>query len=60
MKIISVEDEKYIIKGTMKVSSVEEKGLEFWKQKWNCDNVLKNSGEYYFCNKIITAEYTDI
>jgi hypothetical protein len=60
VKIISIEDEKYIIKGTMKVSSVEEKGLEFWKQKWNCHNVLKNSGEYYFCNKIITAEYTDI
>lgn len=60
MKIISVGDDRYILRGTMKVSSVDKEGIEVWKQRWNADNVLRNGGEYYFCNKMITAEYTDI
>ncbi len=53
-------DDRYILRGTMKVSSVDKEGIEVWKQRWNANNVLRNGGEYYFCNKMITAEYTDI
>lgn len=60
MKIISVGDDRYILRGKMKVSSISKEGIEVWKQRWNADNVLRNGDEYYFCNKVITAEYTDI
>jgi len=60
VKIISVGDDKYLLRGTMKMSSVEKEGVEVWKKRWNADNVLRNGDEFYFCNKVLTAEFTDI
>jgi len=50
----------YIIKGMQKVSSTEILGTEYWKEKWGVDWILKNGDTYYFCDKIIIAEYKDI
>ena len=60
MKIINVGDDCYKVKGTMKVSEVDKDGTNIWKQRWRCNSILRNGDLYYFCQKIITAEYTDI
>lgn len=59
-RIISVGEHMYVIKGMQNVSNTEILGTEYWKEKWGVDSILKNGDTYYFCNKIIIAEYKDI
>ena len=49
----------YLIKGKMLVQNVDDKGAEYWKDKWAVDSVLRSGDMYYFCNKIIDAEFSD-
>ena len=59
-RIISVNDILYYIKGTQSVESVDQRGGPYWKEKWGVDTVLRNGDLYYFCQKVLEAEYNDI
>jgi hypothetical protein len=59
-QIINVNDTLYEVLGTMSVESSNEKGTEYWKDKWGADNVLRNGNVYYYCRAIIDAEFEDI
>ena len=59
-KIIAINDILYYVKGTQSVESVDVLGGEHWKIKWNSDTVVRNGDTYYFCQKVIEAEFSDI
>ena len=59
-KIIKIRDVLYEVLGIMNVKSSEEKGTEYWKERWGSDSVLRNGNEYYYCRIIIDAEFEDI
>ena len=44
----------------MSVESSNEKGTEYWKERWGADNVLRSGNDYYYCRIIIDAEFEDI
>ena len=50
----------YYCLGTMLVENTNDKGTEYWKQKWGADQVLRNGNEFYYCKTIIDAEFEDI
>ena len=59
-KIIKIRDVLYEVLGIMNVKSSEEKGTEYWKERWGSDSVLRNGNDYYYCRTIINAEFKDI
>ena len=57
-KIIKVNDDRYMILGTVLVDSGYN--TEELKSMWRlADAVLRNGNEYYICNKIINAEFIE-
>ena len=57
-KIIKVNDDRYMILGTVLVDSGYN--TEELKSMWRlADAVLRNGNEYYICNKIINAEFNE-
>ena len=59
-QIVNVNDTLYEVLGTMSVESSNEKGTDYWKERWGADNVLRNGNDYYYCRVIINAEFEDI
>ena len=59
-KIINIRDVLYEVLGIMSVDSSNDKGTEYWKEKWGSDSVLRNGNDYYYCRTIIDAEFEDI
>ena len=59
-RIIKVKDVLYECLGIMSVESSEEKGTEYWKERWGSDIILRNGNEYYYCRIVIDAEFEDI
>jgi len=59
-KIINVNDTLYEVLGTMSVERSNDKGTDYWKEKWGSDAVLRNGNDYYYCRTIINAEFEDI
>ena len=59
-QIIKIRDVLYEVLGIMNVKSSEEKGTEYWKEKWGSDSVLRNGNDYYYCRTIIDAEFENI
>jgi len=59
-QIIEVGGQLYLVKGKQSVPSSDVKGTAYWKKQWNADIVLRNNNEYYFCQIILEAEFTDI
>ena len=59
-RIIKINDVLYEFLGTMSVKSSDEKGTEYWKEKWRSDTVLRNGNDYYYCRTIIDAEFDNI
>ena len=59
-QIIKVRDVLYEVLGTMSVERSNDKGTEYWIEKWRADNVLRNGNDYYYCRIIINAEFEDI
>ena len=59
-QIINVNDTLYEVLGIMSVERSNDKGTEYWKEKWGADNVLRNGNDYYYCRVIINAEFEDI
>ena len=59
-QIIKIRDVLYEVLGTMDVERSNDKGTEYWKERWGSDITLKNGNEYYYCRIIIDAEFEDI
>ena len=59
-QIVNVNDTLYEVLGIMDVERSNDKGTDYWKEKWGADNVLRNGNDYYYCRVIINAEFEDI
>ena len=59
-QIVNVNDTLYEVLGIMDVERSNDKGTEYWKEKWGSDTVLRNGNDYYYCRVIINAEFEDI
>jgi hypothetical protein len=56
-KLLSVNDDRYIVLGTVSVNSGYT--TDQLKTMWGlADAVLRNDNTYYVCSKIIDAEFT--
>ena len=63
MKIISANDDRYVVLGTVLVNKVTElaKTPSELKQLYTlADAVLRNGDIYFICNKIIEAEWKEV
>jgi hypothetical protein len=58
-QIIKIRDVLYEVLGTMDVERSNDKGTEYWKEKWGADIVLRNGDLYYFCRNVLEAEWTE-
>ena len=59
-QIVKIKDVLYEVLGTMDVERSNDKGTEYWKERWGSDSVLRNGSDYYYCRIIIDAEFEDI
>jgi len=59
-RIININDTLYEVLGTMNIKRANNKGTEYWKERWRADTVLKSGQDFYFCMDIIEAEFEDI
>ena len=59
-RIVNVNDTLYEVLGIMSVERSNDKGTEYWKERWGSDTVLRNGNDYYYCRIIINAEFEDI
>ena len=59
-QIINIKDILYEVLGTISVERSNDKGTDYWKERWGADNVLRNGNDYYYCRVIINAEFEDI
>ena len=60
MKRIAVNDDLYVICGTVLAEKVTISMDDLNKQYSLADTVLRNGDTYYICQKIIDAEFEDI
>ena len=61
MQIITVNDDKYVIRGTVSADKVINISTNELKKRYSlADTVLRNGDTFYICMKIIEAEFEDI
>ena len=60
MKLITVNDDLYVICGTVLVEKVITCTEELKSQYRLADTVLRNGDSYYICQKINDVEFEDI
>ncbi len=61
MQIITVNDDKYVVRGIVSVQKVTHLSADELKNQYSlADTVLRNGNEFYICMKIINAEFEDI
>ena len=60
MKLITVNDDLYVICGTVLVEKVISSTEELKSQYRLADTVLRNGDSYYICQKINDIEFVDI
>ena len=61
MKIITVNDDLYVIRGTVLADRVTDITPDTLKKRYSlADTVLRNGDTFYICMKIIDAEFEDI
>ena len=54
--VIDFQGTLYIIKRTIKETTIPEENVQGYKEFLGCDSVLKKEGLYYFVNKIEEAQ----
>ena len=59
-QIVKINDVLYEVLGTMDVEKSNDKGTEYWKERWGSDTILRNENVYYYCRTVINAEFEDI
>ena len=61
MQIINVDDDRYIVQGTVSAQKVTDITTDQLKDRYSlADTVLRNGDTFYICMKIIDAEFEDI
>ena len=60
MQIITVNDDKYVVRGTVLADVLNQVTTKQLKERWNADAVLRNGDTLYLVNMLIVAEYEDI
>lgn len=61
MKIIKVNDDRYVIRGIVSADKVTHLTSNQLKNRYSlADTVLRNGDEFYICMKLIEAEFEDI
>ena len=61
MQIINVNDDRYVVRGTVSVQKVVHLSTDELKNQYSlADTVLRNGDTLYICMKIINAEFEDI
>ena len=61
MQIITVNDDKYVIRGTVSADKVINISTNELKKRYSlADTVLRNGNTFYICMKVIDAEFEDI
>ena len=59
-RIINSNDTLYEILGSMRIVNADEEGTDIWKERWGADTLLRHDDMYYFCRKVLEAEFEDI
>ncbi len=59
-RIVNSNDTLYEILGSMRIVNADEEGVDVWKERYGADNLLRHDDMYYFCRKVIDAEFEDI
>ena len=60
MQIINVNDDRYIVQGTVSAQKVTDITTDQLKDRYSlADTVLRNCDTFYVCMKIIDAEFED-
>ncbi len=61
MQIINVDDDRYVVQGTVSAYKVTDTTTDQLKDKYSlADTVLRNGDTFYMCMKIINAEFEDV
>jgi hypothetical protein len=61
MQIINVDDDRYIVQGTVSAQKVTDITTDQLKDRYSlADTVLRNEDTFYICMKVIEAEFEDI
>ena len=61
MRIINVNDDSYVVRGTVVAQKVTHLSTEDLKNQYSlADTVLRNGDTLYICMKIIDVEFEDI
>ena len=61
MQIINVNDDRYVVRGTVSAHKVTHLTTEELKNQYSlADTVLRNGDTFYICMKIIDGEFEDI
>ena len=60
MQIITINDDKYVVRGTVLADVLNQVTTKQLKEQWNADTVLRNGDTLYLVDMIIVAEYEDI
>ena len=61
MQIINVNDDRYVVQGTVSAQKVTHLSTDELKNQYNlADTVLRNGDTLYICMKTINAEFEDI
>jgi hypothetical protein len=60
LRIIEVDDTKYVVRGTVLARKVTHLSTEVLKKQYSlADTVLRNGDTLYICMKIIDGEFED-
>jgi len=61
LRIINVNDDSYVVRGTVLAQKVTHLSTEDLKNQYSlADTVLRNGDTLYICMKIIDVEFEDI
>ena len=61
MQIINVDDDRYVVQGTVSAQKVAHFSTDELKDQYSLsDTVLRNGDILYICMKVIDAEFEDI
>ena len=60
MQIINVNDDRYVVQGTVSAQKVTNITTDQLKDRYSlADTVLRNGDTFYVCMKMIDAEFED-
>ena len=58
--IYTKENEAYFVKRVIPENQFDKPDMKVLKKLFHCDTVLRNQGQYYFCQHIKSIEFEEI